>query len=492
MPEQIAFRMNLFPARPPNTASGDEIFPELVTALKEAGVSDYSIWLVPSGHLFGIPHAPRRPHDGRAARHRDHEALVGAHGRHHGHRPTTPVQIPLKRVFHPVSTAFRIREVRVFTLAPDAQGGTYFQQGPSTHWLVDSLIANPMSGHAAYRDKRSSWGIGVLGTLVVEIETEDGVTGVAAGSGGAPAAWLIRHHFSRFLVGEDARNLNRIWDEMYRASLPYGRKGLPLMAISAVDLALWDLVGKVRGEPVYNLIGGLSRDDHAYCTGPDAGAIKAMGFWGARCRCRTRPATARRARGERRLPRRAAPAVGAGFPLMVDCYMALDELRHRAAEARLPLGINWWEEVLSPDDVEGYRRIRQAHPKLKWTTGEHEYSRYGFRHLIEERLLDILQPDVMWVGGLTELLRIAAHAAAYDQLIVPHGSGPYSYHFIASQTAPAFCEYVAASPDGQSVQPVFGALFEGEPLPENGRIRLGTAPGFGMALSGRAGLVPAG
>jgi L-rhamnonate dehydratase len=394
-----------------------------------------------------------------------------------------------------VSTAFRIREVRVFTLAPDAQGGTYFQQGPSTHWLVDSLIANPMSGHAAYRDKRSSWGIGVLGTLVVEIETEDGVTGVAAGSGGAPAAWLIRHHFSRFLVGEDARNLNRIWDEMYRASLPYGRKGLPLMAISAVDLALWDLVGKVRGEPVYNLIGGLSRDEITlYCTGPDARAIKAMGFWGAKVPLPHAPCDGKAGLaanvaflGEQR------QRVGADFPLMVDCYMALDvSYAIELAEACLPLGINWWEEVLSPDDVEGYRRIRQAHPKLKWTTGEHEYSRYGFRHLIEERLLDILQPDVMWVGGLTELLRIAAHAAAYDQLIVPHGSGPYSYHFIASQTAPAFCEYVAASPDGQSVQPVFGALFEGEPLPENGRIRLGTAPGFGMALSGRAGLVPAG
>ena len=114
----------------------------------------------------------------------------------------------------------------------------------------------------------------------------------------------------------------------------------------------------------------------------------------------------------------------------------------------------------------------------------------GARVVIEERLLDILQPDVMWVGGLTELLRIAAHASAYDQLIVPHGSGPYSYHFIASQTAPAFCEYVAASPDGRSIQPVFGELFEGEALPTDGKIRLGERPGFGMELRSRADLVP--
>jgi L-rhamnonate dehydratase len=104
--------------------------------------------------------------------------------------------------------------------------------------------------------------------------------------------------------------------------------------------------------------------------------------------------------------------------------------------------------------------------------------------------VDILQPDVMWVGGLTETLRIAAHAAAYDTQVVPHGSGPYSYHFIASQTGPAFCEYVAASADGRSIHPVFGDLFVGEPLPVEGRLTLSDAPGFGMELRDRAMLVP--
>jgi L-rhamnonate dehydratase len=391
-----------------------------------------------------------------------------------------------------VSRSFAIKDVRVHTLAPAASAGTYFKPGEARHWLVDSLISNPMSGYAKYREKRSSWGIGVLGSLVVEIETEDGTVGVATGSGGVPAAWMIRNHFSRFLIGEDARNTNRCWDEMYRASLPYGRKGLPIMAISAIDLALWDLIGKVRGEPVYNLIGGLSRDEITfYCTGPDAGAIKAMGFWGAKV-----PLPHSHFDGEAGLAanveflRAHREAVGPGFPLMVDCYMSLTaQYAIRLAEACRDLDIHWWEEVLSPDDVEGYREIKRAHPGLKWTTGEHEYTRYGFRRLIEERTLDILQPDVMWVGGMTELLRIAAQAAAYDLPVVPHGSGPYSYHFIASQTGAAFCEYVAASPDGQSIQPVFGDLFVGEPLPEKGRIRLGDAPGFGMELRDRSMLV---
>jgi L-rhamnonate dehydratase len=392
-----------------------------------------------------------------------------------------------------VINPFEIRAVNVAVTTPKAKGGTYFQQGGSEHWLVDSLISNPMSGYAKYRERRSSWGINVLGSLVVEIETAGGVTGVATGSGGHPAAWLIRHHFSRFLLGEDIRNTNRLWDQMFRSSLPYGRKGLPMMAISAVDLCLWDTIGKVRGEPVYNLIGGHSRDEIAlYCTSPAPDAVKALGFWGGKVPLPHGPGD-----GEAGLKQNVAwlaekrRAVGNDFPLMVDCYMSLDAgYAIRLAEACKPLGIYWWEEVLHPDDVEGYRQIKQAHPTLKWTTGEHEYSRYGFRRLIEERTIDILQPDVMWVGGLTETLRIAAHAAAYDIPVVPHGSGPYSYHFIASQTGPAFCEYVAASPDGRSILPVFGDMFEGEDLPQNGRLKVSERPGFGMTLRDREGLVP--
>jgi L-rhamnonate dehydratase len=391
-----------------------------------------------------------------------------------------------------VSPAFRIKDLRVHTLAPNARAGTYFRPGPSTHWLVDTLISNPMSGYPTFREKRSSWGIGVLGALVVEIETDDGTVGVATGSGGAPAAWMIKHHFARFVVGQDARNVNMIWDQLYRSSLPYGRKGLPIMAISAVDLALWDLVGKVRKEPVYNLIGGLSRDEITlYCTGPEPAAVKALGFWGAKV-----PLPHSHFDGEEGLRQNIAflarhrDAVGPEFPLMVDCYMSLTvNYAIRLAEAARHLDIHWWEEVLSPDDVEGFREIRRACPFVKWTTGEHEYTRYGFRHLIEERTLDIVQPDVMWVGGMTELLKIAAHASAYDIPVIPHGSGPYSYHFIACQTGPAFCEYVAASPDGRTIHPVFGELFVGEALPQNGRIRMGTAPGFGMEIADRAALV---
>ena len=90
---------------------------------------------------------------------------------------------------------------------------------------------------------------------------------------------------------------------------------------------------------------------------------------------------------------------------------------------------------------------------------------------MEGRNLDILQPDVMWVGGLTELLKISAMASAYDIPVVPHASGPYSYHFVVSQTNSPFQEYLANSPDGKSVLPVFGNLFTNEPIPTKGLSR---------------------
>jgi len=100
---------------------------------------------------------------------------------------------------------------------------------------------------------------------------------------GPPACWLVHQHFERFLIGADPRNTNLLFEQMYRASMFYGRKGLPVAVISVIDLAIWDLLGKLRNEPVYRLIGGATKERiDFYCTGPDPVAAKEMGFWGAK------------------------------------------------------------------------------------------------------------------------------------------------------------------------------------------------------------------
>ena len=166
------------------------------------------------------------------------------------------------------------------------------------------------------------------------------------------------------------------------------------------------------------------------------------------------------------------------------CWMALDvTYATELAYAMRDLDLYWMEEVLHPDDFDGHKELKDRVPWMRWTTGEHQYTRYGFRELIKSRSVDILQPDVMWCGGLTELLRISAMAAAYDIPVVPHGSGAYSYHFVVTQPHCPFCEYLNTSPDCKSFPPVFGKMFINEQVPVKGKIFPSDEPGWGLKLN---------
>ena len=297
-------------------------------------------------------------------------------------------------------------------------------------------------------------------------------------------------------MDKDPRDTNHLFEQMYRASMFYGRKGLPVAVISVIDLAIWDLLGKIRNEPVYKMIGGTTRERLSfYCTGPEPQAAKEMGFSGAKVPLPYSPGEGPEGMKKNvEFLRKHREAVGPDFPLRVDCYMSLNvAYTIELAEKCKDLNIDWWEECLSPDDFDGHALIKRAHPTIKFTTGEHEFSRYGFRKLVEGRNLDILQPDVMWVGGLTELLKISAMASAYDIPVVPHASGPYSYHFVVSQTNSPFQEYLANSPDGKSVLPVFGNLFTNESIPTKGYLDVSEldGPGFGLEINPAAPLIDA-
>ncbi|WVF71864.1 hypothetical protein IAT40_006674 [Kwoniella sp. CBS 6097] len=387
-----------------------------------------------------------------------------------------------------------IAKLETFIPSAHGSGGDYHRQG-GEHWIVQGNISCPMHRYPEYKVSRTSWGIGVLGSILVKLTASDGTVGIATGFGGPPACWLIEEHYKRFIIGEDPRDTNKIWDEMFRASMFYGRKGLPLAAISVVDLAIWDLLGKIRGEPVYKMIGGRTKKEiPLYLTGPLPAVAKELGFWGGKVPLPHGPADGHVGiKKNVEYLKKQRDSVGEDFPIMVDCYMSLNvpytlELVKAVEDAGVH--INWWEEVLHPDDFDGHRRLKNAFPHLKFTTGEHEYSKYGFRKLIEDRSVDIIQPDVMWLGGLTELINVAHQCAAYDIPVVPHGSGPYSFHAIMSFPDSPFCEYIANSPDGKSVHPSFGNLFLNEPLPKNGKIDVGDAPGFGLELNPEAELIP--
>jgi L-rhamnonate dehydratase len=379
----------------------------------------------------------------------------------------------------------RIAAVRALVLSG---GGADYHDQAQGHW-IDGQIATPMSVYEDFRATRSSFGLNALGTVVVEVEAEDGTVGVGTSTGGPPAAWLVEHHLSRFVEGKRADEIELAWDQMWRASLYYGRKGLPVNAISAVDLALWDLLGRLRDEPVHAMIGGAVRDEISfYATGPRPDLAQQLGFIGGKVPLVHGPAEGDEGlRANVELMAEMRARVGDEFFLAYDCWMALTvEYTLRLIEALRPHRLKWVEEFLPPDDYWGYAEVRKRAPRdILLTTGEHEWTRWGFRLLIDNRCCDIVQPDVNWCGGLTELLKIAAYAAAHGVLVIPHGSSVYSYHFVVTRHESPFAEFLMMAPDAATVVPMFTPLLTGEPVPERGRIAAAALdrPGFGVELN---------
>lgn len=378
----------------------------------------------------------------------------------------------------------KIVDVRAY-VNEDSGGADYHFQ-PRGHWIIDTPIANPMSIYEAYKDSRVSWGINALGGVIVEVELEDGTIGVGISTGGEPACFIIERHLKRFLVGQSPRDIEVIWDQMWRASLPYGRKGLAIHAISAVDLALWDLLGKLRDEPVYALLGGKTKDKlPMYATTIRPDLAQEMGFQAAKLPLMYGPADG--VEGLKKnvaLMEKSRASVGPDFRLMFDCYMALTvPYTIELAKALEPYDVYWLEECLPPDDYDGCAELKASVSSCLFTGGEHEYTRYGHRELIARKCFDILQPDLTWVGGMTEARRIVAMASAYDIPVIPHGSGVFAYHLQYAFTNCPMAEFLMMSPAADEMTPIFGDIFIDEPLPQDGYMDLPDKPGWGVELN---------
>jgi len=376
-----------------------------------------------------------------------------------------------------------VRHVRAFTVRG---GGADYHDQDDGHW-IDDHISTPMARYPEYRASRRSFGINVLGTLVVEIEASDGTVGFAVTTGGELGAFIIERHLARFIEGACVTDIEKIWDQMYHATLFYGRKGIVLNTISGVDLALWDLLGKIRGEPVYQMLGGPVRDElQFYATGSRPDLAKEMGFVGGKMALHHSPAEGLEG-FKKNLEELATmrSRVGDDFWLMLDCWMSLDlNYATRLAQAAHEYGLKWIEEALPPDDYWGYAELRRNVPRgMMVTTGEHEATRWGFRLLLEMGCCDIIQPDVGWCGGITELIKISALADAHNTLVVPHGSSVYSYHFVITRHNSPFAEFLMMAPKADQVVPMFTPLLLDEPVPVNGRMKLPETPGFGVRLN---------
>ncbi len=314
-------------------------------------------------------------------------------------------------------------------------------------------VANPMSIYPEYKPTRSLFqpDPGKVPPFVVEIAADKGVKGY--GFGGPGGGQIVVDHLTKLLLNEDPFNVERIWDILWRSTMSYGRKGLVINAISGVDLAIWDLIGNALQMPVYKLLGGSTKPRlPAYCTGNDIEQHIEFGYKKLKLAIPHGMADGRE--GQRKnveLVKRARQALGPDGEIMLDCWMAWNE-RYTLEMAELlePHRVYWMEEVLPPHDYEGFGRLRRQIRSTRIVTGEHEYTRYGFRQLLEHDAAEIWQPDIHWCGGMTELRRIGALAAAYDIPVIPHGGGTNQdgLHWIMATPNAPWAEMFMPAPGG--------------------------------------------
>ena len=403
----------------------------------------------------------------------------------------------------PLRGRSKIKEVRALVPRADGFGASDLHDTPDTHWIQGQVaadqswdhknthppITNPMARFPKYSGSRKSWGVANVPSIVVEIENEAGLVGIGLSTGGEAAAFIIEKHLAMFVEGQCASDRSYIWDQMWRASIHYGRKGLALHAISAIDLALWDLYGKEVNEPVYNLMGGRTKERvPVYATSSRPDIAKALGFHGAKVPLPYGPSTGSAGmKGNVAFIEKWRREIGPDFPLMLDCYMALDaeyaaELAHRLT----PFDLRWIEEPLMPDDYAGHAKLAAKLTSMSGSatlaTGEHEYTQFGFQQLIDAGV-GLLQPDVMWMGGPTEFSKVVALASAQSVALVPHGCGVYGYYMAMAFDHIRMAEFIMMSERADQIEPNFGTMFISEPLPERGYIELPTTPGFGLDLN---------
>ncbi|MAR11109.1 MAG: hypothetical protein CL681_14275 [Blastopirellula sp.] len=318
-----------------------------------------------------------------------------------------------------------------------------------------------------------------LGQMVVEITTSDGLTGIGVGGGGLAGIHVIETVLRDLLIGEDASQVESLHEAMCRHTAFYGRSGLVVMAISGVDLALWDLRGKAADTTVAQILNpavDLAASLPTYRTVFDDAETEealASGFRAVKLHVE-RFGDDPDVTGIERLVARVRDKLGSSGSLMIDAFAKWNvESTLAVARAIAPYQVDWLEEPLLPDDLSGYQRLMQESP-VPIAGGEHEYLANGFRRLMDDRLHAVVQPDINWCGGMTTLVEIYRMAKELGVRVVPHrGAEGYAVHAIAA---------LDQQPLAESPRTWFQCL-SGFPALHSGTVRVPTGAGFGLAFA---------
>ena len=379
----------------------------------------------------------------------------------------------------------KIKSVQAFLIKSDLAGGEIKTSPRRSAWTQSAEVAGPMSRFPRFKKLRASWrpNLPSVGCIVT---AEDGSWGFGASRYGNPVASLINEHLGPLLVGENCMATELLWDMLVRATSPYGSTGLASYAVSALDFALWDLKGKILKRPVFELLGGPVRDKQiCYATGGDTDWHMELGFAATKLPCPYGPADGLAALdGNEELVARTREQIGPKIDLMLDCWMAFDtDFTVRLAERLRPYGLKWIEDCLIPEDMDGWSNLRQRLPWQTLATGEHWYTVMPFMQAAARHCVDIFQPDVAWVGGVTATVKICHLAEAAGIPVMPHAAmnSPFGQHIAIAMPNIPWGEFFMGSPPGVPLEEV--TPFPGMAVPKDGALVPRDGPGFGLSLT---------
>jgi len=335
-------------------------------------------------------------------------------------------------------------------------------------------------------------------SLIVEIETDEGVTGVSQKGYGMPGVYpVLVDILVPLLIGEDPMRTDWLWEKMHRFSISQAREGIASSAISAIDTALWDLKGRYLNQPVYNLLGGKTKDRlRAYASrlyvyagdrgDPDLGLLREeasmyveQGFTAVKQRFGfSQDDGVEGMRKNRQVVQTLRETIGTDVEQMVDCCRSFTaDYAIRMIRMVEEFDLAWVEEPVHPHDWPGYVKVRQA-ASMPISGGENEFGKHAFARWLEMGCADIWQPDVDRCAGITEVQKIVHLAAANDIPVITHGGWVANFHLALANMNMPLVEYFPdhnLDPDSQ--------ILTGQPRAENGYITLPDAPGLGLELN---------
>jgi L-rhamnonate dehydratase len=332
--------------------------------------------------------------------------------------------------------------------------------------------------------------------LICEVETEDGIIGIG---NAALAPQLVKNTIDTYLkplvIGEDPFDYSYICEKMYRKTLNWGRRGLGMVAISAVDIAIWDILGKKTNKPVFKLLGGRTKEkipvyaSKLYAQPLDklqkeAESYKNLGFKMFKSRMGWGPKDgAEGVKKNLKLLEAVREVIGYETDLMVDCYMGWDlDYTKRILPMLAKYNLRWLEEPVHADDMHGYAELNNMNI-VPISGGEHEFNLFGFRQLLDLKAVSYIQYDNNRVGGFTIAQKINALAEAYQVPVIPHAGQMHNYHLTMSNFNCPISEFFPVH-DVEVGNELFYYIFEGDPAPKNGFIDLDdNKPGLGLSIT---------